>query len=324
MARFFDVVLNVPMNQTFTYLEKTDYTLQKDESASEPDLFAKKKRAVKKTELHSEKLSNEELFGWRVEIRFGSRQTYGFIVDVKEELPKNFPLSASKIRPVEKLIDDEPILTHELYDLAKWISKYYIASIGESVFTMIPSGKKESGTPGFSFSEDESVFEKKDLSDEQKNAVKGILTKQGSSDFHYLYGMTGSGKTEVFLTAADRVLAEGKGVIYLVPEIGLTPQVVQAVVKRFGNTAAVLHSELTPNQKLTEWKRILHKEARVVIGARSAVFAPVPDLGLVIIDEEHDSSYKSGSSPRYHARQVAMFRTSRLHIPLVKIGRAHV
>ena len=74
---------------------------------------------------------------------------------------------------------------------------------------------------------------------------------------------------------------------------------------------------LTPNQKLTEWKRILHKEARVVIGARSAVFAPVPDLGLVIIDEEHDSSYKSGSSPRYHARQVAMFRTSRLHIPLV-------
>lgn len=129
--------------------------------------------------------------------------------------------------------------------------------------------------------------------------------------------MTGSGKTEVFLTAAEKVLSQGKGVIYLVPEIGLTPQVMEAVINRFGNTAAILHSELTPSQKLNQWHRILSKEARVVIGARSAVFAPVPDLGLIIIDEEHDSSYKSGSSPRYHARQLAMIRSKRNKIPLV-------
>ena len=134
---------------------------------------------------------------------------------------------------------------------------------------------------------------------------------------HYLYGMTGSGKTEVFLSAAERILAQGKGVIYLVPEIGLTPQVTKAVVRRFGNTAAILHSGLSPSKRLGEWRRILSRQARVVIGARSAVFAPLPDLGLIIIDEEHDGSYKSGSAPRYHARQVAMHRCQEQGIPLV-------
>ncbi|MDE7392527.1 MAG: primosomal protein N', partial [Treponemataceae bacterium] len=128
---------------------------------------------------------------------------------------------------------------------------------------------------------------------------------------------TGTGKTEVFLQAAEALLAQGKGVIYLVPEIGLTKQVIEAVVARFGQTAAVLHSGLTPSQRLGEWKRILRREARVVIGARSAVFAPVPDLGMIIIDEEHDGSYKSGSTPRYHARQVAMYRAAKRGIPLV-------
>ena len=101
------------------------------------------------------------------------------------------------------------------------------------------------------------------------------------------------------------------------PEIGLTGQVVKAVAERFGNTAAVLHSGLTPSQRLGEWHRIMHKEARVIVGARSAIFAPVPDLGLVIIDEEHDGSYKSGNNPRYHARQVAMHRCTTLKIPLL-------
>ena len=151
--------------------------------------------------------------------------------------------------------------------------------------------------------------------DELKNAVNGILSS--TEKFHYLYGTTGSGKTEVFLSAAEKIMESGKGVIYLVPEIGLTPQVVKAVQKRFGSTVAVLHSALTPSQRLGEWKRILSREARIVVGARSAVFAPVPQLGLIIIDEEHDSSYKSGSSPRYHARQIAMLRCKKNSIPLV-------
>ncbi|MBR6142748.1 MAG: primosomal protein N', partial [Treponema sp.] len=220
------------------------------------------------------------------------------------------------IRTALRYIDKEPILTQELYNTALWMQKYYLSSIGETVFAMIPSGRRETDSSSFSFTEDDLSFEKKELSSEQTAAVEGILT-QSESLFHYLYGTTGSGKTEVFLTVAERTLQKGMGVIYLVPEIGLTPQVVEAVVQRFGKVAAVLHSGLTPSQRLNEWKRILHEEARIVVGARSAIFAPVKKLGLIIIDEEHDGSYKSGSAPRYHARQVAMHRAAKLGIPLV-------
>src|SRR5574344_469357 len=306
--RFFDVVLNVPMNQSFTYREP-----EQKKTELPQDLFARKK-AVKKIEPLA-----EDLFGCRVEVRFGNRNMTGFVTAQYDGLPPDCKVSIDKIRPIERVIDEEPLLTPELFDLAKWISHYYLASIGESVFSMIPSGRRETDSAGFSFIEDETSFEKRTLSDEQAAAVDGILAPASDNKnlFHYLYGTTGSGKTEVFLTAAEKVLEQGKGVIYLVPEIGLTPQVVDAVVNRFGNTAAVLHSELTPSQKLNEWKRILHREARVVIGARSAIFAPVPDLGLVIIDEEHDGSYKAGNSPRYHARQVAMYRCTKNIIPLV-------
>jgi primosomal protein N' (replication factor Y) len=309
MAHFYDVVLNVPLNQSFTYREPEDKT-----PPPAQELFAPKKRTVKKLPFP------QDAFGYRVEVRFGNRNMTGFITAQYDGLPETCKVGIDKIRPIERVIDTEPLLTPELYDIAKWISRYYLASIGESVFSMIPSGRRETDSLGFSFTEDESSFEKRTLSDEQSEAVDGILNEDSLSKknfFHYLYGMTGSGKTEVFLTAAERVLAAGKGVIYLVPEIGLTPQIVEAVVKRFGNTAAVLHSELSPSQKLNEWKRILHREARVIVGARSAIFAPVPDLGLVIIDEEHDGSYKAGNAPRYHARQVAMYRCTRNSIPLV-------
>ena len=288
--RYIDVVLNVPLNQAFTYKEPLDDG---------------------KTELP------KDPFGYRVEVKFGNRKTTGFVTAVYDTLPKTTAVPEEKIRHALRYIDTEPILTKELFSIASFMSSYYIAAIGECVFAMIPSGKRETEIPGFSFFQDEKGFEKKELSNEQKAAVDGILSCNARKKYHYLYGSTGSGNTEVFLTCADRVMEQGKGVIYLVPEIGLTPQVVEAVRARFGNTAAVLHSELTPSQRLGEWKRILHKEARVVIGARSAIFAPVPDLGLIIIDEEHDSSYKSGSSPRYHARQIAMLRCSRQDIPLI-------
>ncbi|THB65149.1 MAG: primosomal protein N', partial [Spirochaetaceae bacterium] len=144
------------------------------------------------------------------------------------------------------------------------------------------------------------------LSDAQASAVKRIL-EAGQGRF-YLHGVTGSGKTEVFLQIAEQVLAQGKGIIYLVPEIALTHQVSRMLQSRFGHTAAVLHSRMTPSQRLGEWRRILDGSARMVIGARSAVFAPVQQLGLIILDEEHEGAYKSADRPRYHARQVAMKR----------------
>lgn len=289
MPRFIDVVLNVPLNQAFTYYEP-------------------------QTE---EALPPEELFGRRVEVRFGNRKMTGFIIKVSETLPATCGVDVSKVRPATKFVDKESVLPAELYELAKWMSRYYLCPIGECVNAMVPSGRRETDSQGFSFVEDASSFSRKTLSGEQETAVKGILEASDKNTFHYLYGMTGSGKTEVFLTCAEKIIERGKGVIYLVPEIGLTPQVVEAVVKRFGNSVAVIHSGLTPSQKLNEWKRILHREARIVVGARSAIFAPVPDLGMVIIDEEHDGSYKSGNSPRYHARQVAMYRCTKLKAILV-------
>jgi primosomal protein N' (replication factor Y) len=123
-----------------------------------------------------------------------------------------------------------------------------------------------------------------------------------------LHGVTGSGKTEVYFRAVEATLARGRGAIVLVPEIGLTPMLVRAARARFGDTVSVVHSELSAGERHDQWWRIREGDARVVVGARSAVFAPVPDLGLVVVDEEHDGSYKQDESPRYHGRDVAVMR----------------
>jgi primosomal protein N' (replication factor Y) len=126
-----------------------------------------------------------------------------------------------------------------------------------------------------------------------------------------LHGVTGSGKTEVYLRAAEATLAQGRGVIVLVPEIGLTPQTVGRFVERFGQTVAVAHSRLGSGERYDEWMRLRRGEARICVGPRSAVFAPIEDLGLLVVDEEHDSSYKHEGDPRYDARHVAMARAER-------------
>ena len=296
---YLEIILNLPINQGFTY----SYTPPQDE----------------KQEL-------VPMIGKRAEIMFGNKKTEGFIIAITNEIPKNCTVDASKIKPIRRVIDKEPLFGEELIEIANWISRYYLCTLGEAVFSMIPSGRRESSAGGFGFEDEIAQAPKNELSDEQKKCVKDVLQStvpepvEGplrNSLYHYIYGPTGSGKTEVFLSLAEKMLQTGKGVIYLVPEIGLTGQVVQAVTQRFGKTAAVLHSGLTPSQRLKEWNRIMHKEARVIVGARSAVFAPVPELGLIIIDEEHDGSYKSGNNPRYHARQVAMHRCSNLKIPLI-------
>ena len=298
--QYLEIILNLPVNQGFTY----SYIPPEKEK---PELIPE--------------------IGKRAEIMFGNKKTQGFIINISDKIPESCPVEPSKIKPIKRVIDKEPLFGKELIEMANWIARYYLCTLGEAVFSMIPSGRRDSSAGGFGFEEEVGKQKKNELSEEQKLAVEEILksrcgsiTSEKKSDtslFHYLYGPTGSGKTEVFLSLAEKILETGKGVIYLVPEIGLTAQVVQAVSERFGNTAAVLHSGLTPSQRLSEWHRIMHKEARVVVGARSAVFAPVPDLGLIIIDEEHDGSYKSGNNPRYHARQVAMHRCTKLKIPLL-------
>ncbi len=136
-----------------------------------------------------------------------------------------------------------------------------------------------------------------------------------------LHGVTGSGKTEIYLQAIARMLDEGKGAIVLVPEIALTPQTVRRFAGRFGDRVAVLHSALSDGERYDEWHRIRTGAARVVVGPRSAVFAPVANLGLIVVDEEHDPSYKQDETPRYHARDVAVVR-ARMEGARVVLGSA--
>ncbi|MDC7227412.1 MAG: primosomal protein N' [Spirochaetales bacterium] len=239
--------------------------------------------------------------GMRVSAPFGRRKMTGYTVSVGVDPGE----TDFEIKAIERIIDKQPIYGTAEIALARWLADMYYCTEGEALATMLPGGKRESRMPAFEEFELPPVQEIT-LSDEQRRAIDGIMADDGG--VHYLYGITGSGKTEVFLRTAAAVIESGGGVIYLVPEISLTHQLTDEVRMRFGKGVAVLHSALTPSQKLVEWQRIRSGEARFVIGARSAVFAPVPDLGLIIIDEEHESAYKSGSKPRYHARQVAMHR----------------
>lgn len=148
------------------------------------------------------------------------------------------------------------------------------------------------------------------LTEQQQAAYENIITQYGKKKaaVSLLYGITGSGKTSVFMKAIDYVFAQGKGIIVMVPEISLTPQLVQLFAGRYGDNIAVFHSGLSLGERLDEWKRVKNGQAKIAIGTRSAVFAPFDNLGLIIMDEEQEYTYKSEASPRYHARDVSKYR----------------
>lgn len=252
----------------------------------------------------------EAEFGYRIIAPFGRRTLTGYVIGKKETPPEGF-----EIKEVQRVIDKAPVFDKATLDLAEWVSKLYLCSHGEVLQNIVPGGIKPKSTTefyDFELPETGPTFEP---AEQQLNAIDGILN--GSENTFYLNGVTGSGKTEVFLRVTKEMIARGKSVIYLVPEISLTHQVVEVFLHRFGRNMAIIHSALTKSQKLYEWMRILKGEVHLVIGARSAVFAPLKNLGLIIIDEEHEGSYKSSNTPRYHARQVAMYRIKREKAHLV-------
>lgn len=155
------------------------------------------------------------------------------------------------------------------------------------------------------------------LTEAQQTAFDAIDGALNTSKTFLLHGITGSGKTEIYLQTIDQVLKEGKEAIMLVPEISLTPQMTLRFKERFGDLVAVLHSGLSAGEKYDEWRKIQRAEVKVVVGARSAIFAPFRNLGLIILDEEHESSYKQDDSPRYHARDMAIWRSEYHHCPVI-------
>ncbi len=274
---YFDLVFNIPSERAFSYLGD-----EKGEAA----------------------------VGRRAMVPFGGRDCLGYIVSQKDSPPTGMP--SETIKRIRRVVDKEPVFDGRDIELAKWIAGYYFCGLGQALQAMIPSGKRATDFSSLA-GEEEITASPLALSDEQQRALDAIIKKEtpessGTAALFYLFGITGSGKTEVFLRAAEAMLKEGKSVIYLVPEISLTHQTADVIWKRFGNTAATIHSGMSPAARLSEWMRIRTGQVKIVVGPRSAVFAPVLNLGLIIIDEEHDGSYKSGNTPRYHARQTAMRR----------------
>ncbi|WP_462406458.1 primosomal protein N' [Gracilibacillus sp. Marseille-QA3620] len=157
------------------------------------------------------------------------------------------------------------------------------------------------------------------LTEEQRGAMGPIerAVAEKRNETFLLYGVTGSGKTEIYLQSIKRIVDQGKEAIVLVPEISLTPMMVTRFKRRFGNLVAVLHSGLSTGEKYDEWRKIQRGEVKVVVGARSAVFAPFTNIGLIIIDEEHEGSYKQEETPRYHSRDVALKRAGHHHCPVI-------
>lgn len=248
--------------------------------------------------------------GCRVKVPLIRQKRMAIAVEIFPALPSFALPFKDKIKNISEIVDSSPLITEPLMETAKWMASFYLSSLAKCLFCIIPSGIKSDEDEKEKLKAADKTEERESfsLSDEQKKAVKDVMAGGG---VQYLYGKTGSGKTAVFFELAKKLVAEGKGVIYLLPEIGLTSQIALSSYAVFGKKMAILHSKMTKKKRLGEWMRVLKGEALFVIGARSAVFSPVKNLSLIIIDEEHESSYKAGNEPRYNARQVAMYRAQK-------------
>ncbi len=279
MLSILEVAIPVPLNKTFDYLsdQKVD-------------------------------------IGVRVKVPFGRKKVVGIVLGSKEKS------EFDKLKSVEEVLDKKPILDKTILDFLFWSAKYYHHPIGEVISTALPKNlrlgkdakiKKVIGLP--------KEVEKPDFetTDEQQTIIDQILKDTNNYHGFLLHGVTGSGKTEVYLHITQAMLDLGKQVLVLVPEIGLTPQMVSRFESRLETNVVAIHSQLNETQKLDAYLMAKNTDAGVVLGTRSAIFTPMPNLGLIIIDEEHDNSFKQQSSFRYSARDLSFIRAKQANIPLV-------
>jgi len=269
-------------------------------------------------------------------VPFGRREVLGVVVGLTERSEISDEKLLAPLRALELGV---PI---DLVALAEWIAAEYCSTIARALRLVLPPGAnvRVAGRLGMPRRRRSTVrrpqhlpvgalhTEPPTLTDDQRTVLVELceLLREETPTAdrparRLLHGITGSGKTEIYLQAAACALEQGRGAIVLVPEIALTPQIVGRFVARFGETVAVLHSRLTPAQRREEWRRLRSGEARVCVGPRSAVFAPIERLGLIVVDEEHDSSYKHEGDPRYDARDVAAWR-AREQRALLLLGSA--
>lgn len=249
-------------------------------------------------------------------VPFGSRELPGVVVEIAD---RSQVARERLLAPVRALQTNLP---PELVQLAHWVAAEYCSTVPRALRLVLPELTRAqiNGKAGRALARrptHRSVGVLRgtppELTDEQQQTVDQLVAAMADErpPPHLLHGVTGSGKTEIYLRAAAAALQRGEGVIVMVPEIALTPQIVARFLERFGETVAVLHSRLAPPERREEWRRLRSGQARVCIGPRSAVFAPIERLGLIVLDEEHDASYKQQEGdPRYDAREVAAKRAA--------------
>ncbi len=264
--------------------------------------------------------------GMRVRVPFGEQTKIGVIASCNQQ--SDVPIH--KLKPLMTILDNKPCVSEAILRLCQWAADYYHAPLGtvlagalpkrlrlgeslpdEMPLTMHDTSRSVLRVPGH------------DLNAEQKIAVDTIIASLGHFKAFALDGITGSGKTEVYLQAITRALAQGLQVLVLVPEIGLTPQMIARFTDRFAIPITLLHSRLTEKQRLAHWLLAASGAARIVIGTRSSVWAVMPHLGLIIVDEAHDSSYKQQDGVQYSARDVAVQRAYQANIPVVLGSATH-
>lgn len=332
----------------------------------------------------------------RVKVSFGKRVLVGVIVEIKST--SDYPIN--KLKPVLEILDEQPLFDDALWQTLIWLSRYYLAPIGEVITGALPVvlRKDETLEPTFErawqltdhgrsasidelarapmqlaiikrFTQHTSVLSSSDfkqtssnwhtpvkalvdkgwlseisreptlnerkitrhseltLTEEQNRAIEVLDTlvnktsaatgEASKFSCSLLHGVTGSGKTEVYFSLMHRVLTRGDSVLLLVPEIGLTPQLIQRIEENFSEPIALLHSGLNDTERHLAWWHARNGNARIILGTRSAVFTQIPDLGLIIVDEEHDVSFKQQDGVRYQARDVAIYRAKQHNIPIV-------
>lgn len=320
--------------------------------------------------------------GQRVRVPLRNKSVVG-VITATRSVP---PSETDRLKPIESILDEEPLLDEGLLAIAEWIGRYYLYDAHSAYLLTLPATLRN-GEPAILAEEEqvtltvagdhlepaqlkgsrqqqaltwlqqqgpstpselraqgiqrphwqglikkrlarsEAIMARRQsptgnlrqpalpLNDEQHTALDGLDLNR--FNVQLLEGITGSGKTEVYLQAMASVLARGQRVLVLVPEIGLTPQTLARFQQRFNDTLVALHSGLNDRQRHNAWLRAHQGEAAIVLGTRSAVLTPIPDLGLIVIDEEHDSSYKQQDTLRYHARDVAIYRARQLNIPVL-------
>jgi primosomal protein N' (replication factor Y) len=258
--------------------------------------------------------------GSRVRIPFGSGTETGFVISVRSagSLDPALRRQPNRIREIGEVLDPFPWLDASLLSLGRWIADYYGSSLGEALRAMVPVRPliRPRAVPEIPEPEAAKIPR---LTREQSLAMDELhpfLDKAAYASF-LLHGTTGSGKTEIYLRSIEKVIARGKQAIVLVPEISLTPQMARRFRERLGTRVGIFHSGLSASERFGVWTAARKGDLSVVLGPRSAVFAPFSNLGLVILDEEHDSSYKQSEKPRYHARSVALMRARRAGVPVI-------